>query len=91
MVDPFGWAERRSLSANVVAAHSVIVAYLEEASEPWSDDQTKAFERTAVRDQPCCCRNSRIAGRLQGWPFFAYRLGKRNWPGGPSTGGTQWT
>ncbi|MCY1271132.1 hypothetical protein D9M68_193540 [compost metagenome] len=48
MADPFDWAELQRLAQNVAAAHISMVAFLEEASVPWSDDQTLEFERIAA-------------------------------------------
>jgi hypothetical protein len=48
MVDPFDWAELQRLVQNVTAAHISMVAFLEGAYVPWSDDQTLEFERIAA-------------------------------------------
>ncbi len=45
MIEPVYWAELRQLSLNVSAAHIAMVAFLEEAVVPWSDDQMVEFER----------------------------------------------
>lgn len=44
MDDSFALAELRRLSLNVTAAHIAMVAFLEEAIVPWSDDQVMEFE-----------------------------------------------
>ncbi|MDH4567650.1 hypothetical protein E8E95_13260 [Pseudomonas sp. BN414] len=45
MIEPVYWTELRQLSLNVSAAHIAMVAFLEEAVVPWSDDQMVEFER----------------------------------------------
>lgn len=45
MIEPVYWAELRQLSLNVSAAHIAMVAFLEEAAVPWSDDQMVEFKR----------------------------------------------
>ncbi|MNF48782.1 hypothetical protein D3C76_1087510 [compost metagenome] len=48
MVDPFDWAELQRLAQNVAAAHISMVAFLEGACMPWSDDQVLEFQRIAA-------------------------------------------
>ena len=51
MTDPTYWAELRQLSLNVAATHIAIVAFLEEASVPWSDDQMAEFARLILAER----------------------------------------
>ena len=45
MENPFIWAEIHRLSLNISATHIAMVAFLERAMVPWSDDQVMEFER----------------------------------------------
>lgn len=51
VIEPVYWAELRRLSLNVSAAHIAMVAFLEEAAVPWSDDQMMEFERLLVAER----------------------------------------
>ncbi|WP_137823014.1 hypothetical protein [Pseudomonas sp. D(2018)] len=65
VIEPDYWAELRQLSLNASAAHIAMVAFLEEATVPWSDDQMADFarlvlaERMAISAYTTCC--SRLA------------------------------
>ncbi len=67
MIEPDYWVELRQLSLNASAAHIAMVAFLEEAAVPWSDDQMADFarlalaERMAISAYTTCC--SRLASR----------------------------
>lgn len=50
MKNPFIWAEIHRLSLNVSASHIAMVAFLEQAVVPWSDDQVVEFERIAAAE-----------------------------------------
>ncbi|MCY1521548.1 hypothetical protein D9M68_563630 [compost metagenome] len=50
MENPFIWAEIRRLSLNISATHIAMVAFLERADVPWSDDQVVEFERISAAE-----------------------------------------
>ncbi|MCY1233018.1 hypothetical protein D9M68_426890 [compost metagenome] len=51
VIEPVYWAELRRLSLNVSAAHIAVVAFLEEATVPWSDEQMLEFERLLAAER----------------------------------------
>lgn len=51
MIEPVYWAELRQFSLNVSAAHIAMVAFLEEAAVPWSDDQMMEFKRLMLAER----------------------------------------
>lgn len=51
MVEMIYWAELRRLSLNAAAAHIAVVAFLEEAPVPWTDDQTLEFEGLVLAER----------------------------------------
>ncbi|MDH4554651.1 hypothetical protein E8F11_05585 [Pseudomonas sp. BN417] len=50
MENPFIWAEIHRLSLNISATHIAMVAFLERAMVPWSDDQVVEFERISAAE-----------------------------------------
>ena len=50
MENPFIWAEIHRLSLNISATHIAMVAFLERASVPWSDEQVVEFERISAAE-----------------------------------------
>ncbi|MFC5698888.1 hypothetical protein ACFPU0_25530 [Pseudomonas sp. GCM10022186] len=51
MTEPTHWAELHQLSLDVAASHIAIVAFLEEAAVPWSDDQMAKFEQLILAER----------------------------------------
>ncbi|BAN49219.1 hypothetical protein [Metapseudomonas resinovorans] len=51
MADPIYWTELRDVLLKVCAAHIAIVAFLEEAEVPWSDDQMAEFARLILAER----------------------------------------
>lgn len=51
MIEPVYWVELRELSLKVSAAHIAMVAFLEEAAVPWSDDQMVEFKQLILAER----------------------------------------
>ncbi len=51
MTETTHWAELRQRSLDVAASHIAIVAFLEEAIVPWSDDQMAKFEQLILAER----------------------------------------
>ncbi|MCO6055062.1 hypothetical protein NG726_00005 [Pseudomonas sp. MOB-449] len=74
MTEPVYWAELRQLSLNVSAAHIAMVAFLEEATVPWSDDQMAEFERLNLAERIAISAYTTFLSRLDVQPPAPVRL-----------------
>ncbi|WP_137823812.1 hypothetical protein [Pseudomonas sp. D(2018)] len=50
MENPFIWAEIHRLTLHAAATHIAMVAFLEQAMVPWSDEQMVEFERISAAE-----------------------------------------
>ncbi|MCY1294288.1 hypothetical protein D9M70_435800 [compost metagenome] len=66
MENPFIWAEIHRLSLNIVATHIAMVAFLERASVPWSDDQVVEFELISATEVAAINEYRRFLERVCG-------------------------
>ncbi|MCY1305015.1 hypothetical protein D9M70_547950 [compost metagenome] len=74
VTDPTYCAELRKLSLNVAAAHIAVVAFLEEASVPWSDDQMAEFARLILAERIALSLYAAFADTSSGRTPSPFRL-----------------